>query len=178
MADVRTGRWMAQIDGDFVVFILGARPQRFHLLRSLRDLGGRRGMPYMLKKLSEDPENGLLGYEIYGLGTIVLSGNLAAAGDQASTALSGKLTVDDGDLEIPDKTGGPGVPVMQVTEVNGGPAAAEPPKPAGPPFAQSQIVLRGSALIAVAFDRNDPRRVLLQHRGVRLQRGAAGIVHV
>ena len=30
-----------------------------------------------------------------GLGTIVLSGNLAAAGDQASAALSGKLTVDE-----------------------------------------------------------------------------------
>jgi len=71
MAELRTGRWMARIDGDFVVFIIGARPQRFHLLRSLRDLGGRRGMPYKLKKLSEDPEKGLLGYEIYGLGTIV-----------------------------------------------------------------------------------------------------------
>ena len=46
MAEVRTGRWMAQIDGDFVVFIIGARPTAFHLLRSLRDLGGRRGMPY------------------------------------------------------------------------------------------------------------------------------------
>ena len=71
MTEVRTGRWMAQIDGDFVVFIIGARPQPFHLLRSLRDLGGRRGMPYLLKKLSEDPEKGLLGYETYGLTTVV-----------------------------------------------------------------------------------------------------------
>ena len=72
-----------------------------------------------------------------GLGTVVLSGNLTAAGDQASATLNGRLTIDEGDLEIPDKTGGPSVPVMQVTEVNGGPAAAGPPKPAGPPFALS-----------------------------------------
>ena len=71
MTEVRTGRWMAQIDGDFVVFIIGARPERFHLFRSLLDLGGRRSMPYMLKKLSEDPEKGLLGYEQYGLTTVV-----------------------------------------------------------------------------------------------------------
>ena len=71
MADVKQGRWMAQIEGDFVVFIIGARPERFRLLRSLLDLGGRRGMPYLLKTLSEDPEKGLLGYDIYGLGTVV-----------------------------------------------------------------------------------------------------------
>jgi hypothetical protein len=46
---------MAQIEGDFVVFLIGARFQRFRLLRSLRDLGGRRSMPYMLKKLSQHP---------------------------------------------------------------------------------------------------------------------------
>ena len=41
------------------------------------------------------------------------------------------------------------------------------------PFAQSQIVLRGSALVAVTFDRDDPRRILLQHRRVRLKHRAA-----
>ena len=71
MAEVNKGRWMAQIDGDFVVFIIGARPNWLRLVRALRDLGGRRGMPYLLKKLSEDPEKGLLGYEQYGLGTVV-----------------------------------------------------------------------------------------------------------
>ncbi len=36
-------------------------------MRSLRDLGGQRGMPHMLKYLTEHPEKGLLGYETYGL---------------------------------------------------------------------------------------------------------------
>ncbi len=49
MAEVKQGRWMAHIEGDFVVFLIGARFQKRHLVRTLRDLGGRRGMPYMLK---------------------------------------------------------------------------------------------------------------------------------
>ena len=48
----------------------------------------------------------------------------------------------------------------------------------GAPLAKSQIVLCRSALVAVAFDRDHPRRVFLQHRGVRLQRRAAGVVDV
>ena len=130
-----------------------------------------------------------------GLGTIVLSGNLAAAGDQASAALSGKLTVDEADLEIPDKTGGPSVPVMQVTEVNGGPAAAEPPKPAGPPFALSfdvgvEMPGHGSSCAGAGSIRNGPgklqrqgrsgrrRRSLGEHQGqARLLRSARPAVH-
>jgi hypothetical protein len=72
MAEVKQGRWMAHIEGDFVVFLIGARPQKTRLLRSLLDLGGRNGMPAMLKKLSEDPERGLLGFEMAGLGTIIV----------------------------------------------------------------------------------------------------------
>lgn len=71
MADIKTGRWTADIEGDFVVFIIGARVQRFRFLRSIRDLGGRRGMPYMLKYLMEHPEKGLLGYETFGLTNVV-----------------------------------------------------------------------------------------------------------
>ncbi len=67
MAEVRQGRWTAHIDGDFVVFLIGARIDVRHPVRSLRDLGGMRGMPYMLKYLTEHPEKGLLGYETYGL---------------------------------------------------------------------------------------------------------------
>jgi hypothetical protein len=71
VADVRPGRWTAQIDGDFVVFLIGAGLNRkLHLLRSLRDLGGRRGMKHMLDYLMEHPEKGLLGYE-FGLPVIV-----------------------------------------------------------------------------------------------------------
>lgn len=64
MADVRQGRWTAQIEGDFVVFVIGARLDRVRALRSLLDLGGRRGMPAMLHELSKDPGSGLLGYEM------------------------------------------------------------------------------------------------------------------
>jgi hypothetical protein len=67
MAAVNQGRRTAGIEGDFVVFLIGARLQRLHPVRSLRDLGGMRGMPHMLKYLSEHPEKGLLGYETYGL---------------------------------------------------------------------------------------------------------------
>jgi len=67
MAEVNQGRWGAKIDGDFVVFLIGARLDKLHPIRSLRDLGGMRSMPYMLKYLTEHPEKGLLGYESYGL---------------------------------------------------------------------------------------------------------------
>lgn len=63
MADIVRGRHMAEIDGDFVVFLIGARISLRHPIRMFRDLGGRRGgMPAMLKYLEEHPERGLLGY--------------------------------------------------------------------------------------------------------------------
>ncbi|MBB6626706.1 DUF4188 domain-containing protein [Nocardioides sp. KIGAM211] len=67
MGDVRQGRWGARIDGDFVVFLIGAQIDPRHPVRTLRDLGGMRGMPYMLQHLTEHPEKGLLHYETYGL---------------------------------------------------------------------------------------------------------------
>ena len=70
MADVRQGRWTARVEGDFVVFIIGARLEPKNPIRSLIDLGGRRGMPHMLKYLVQHPEKGLLGYEQHGLTTI------------------------------------------------------------------------------------------------------------
>jgi hypothetical protein len=66
MAGIRTGRYGAEIDGDFVVFLIGARlnsPR--HLLASVGDLGGRRrGMQAMLAELMAHPEKGLLGYRM------------------------------------------------------------------------------------------------------------------
>ena len=56
MATVNQGRWAAEIEGDFVVFLIGARFEPLHLLRSVRDLGGRRGMKHMLDYLTEHPE--------------------------------------------------------------------------------------------------------------------------
>jgi hypothetical protein len=64
MPEARQGRWTAEIEGDFVVFLIGARLQKSRPIRSLRDLGGMRSMPYMLKYLSERPESGLLGYQL------------------------------------------------------------------------------------------------------------------
>ena len=72
MAGIREGRWTAKIDGDFVVFIIGARIDFKHPIRSFKDLGGQRGMPAMLKYLMERcPEKGLLGYEQVGLTTTI-----------------------------------------------------------------------------------------------------------
>jgi hypothetical protein len=64
MAQINKGRWTAQIEGDFVVFLIGARLDPFHLIRSFFDLGGRRGMTHMLDYLLKHPEKGLLGYEM------------------------------------------------------------------------------------------------------------------
>jgi hypothetical protein len=58
------GRQLAEIDGDFVVFLIGTRPQLLHPIRSFRDVGGFRGMLHMLKYLRERPEKGLLSYEM------------------------------------------------------------------------------------------------------------------
>jgi hypothetical protein len=70
MADINEGRWTARIEGDFVVFIIGARLELTHPVRSLIDLGGRMSMPQMLKYLVQHPEKGLLGYRTVGLTTI------------------------------------------------------------------------------------------------------------
>lgn len=67
MAEVRQGRWTAEIEGDFVVFIIGARLNSWrHAIKAIRDLGGRRSMNHMLKYLTERPELGLLGYQTMG----------------------------------------------------------------------------------------------------------------
>ena len=67
MADINQGRWTAEIEGDFVVFLIGARiNSKWEAFKVLRDLGGRRGMNHMLKYLTEHPEKGLLGYETMG----------------------------------------------------------------------------------------------------------------
>jgi hypothetical protein len=68
VVEVNQGRWTAEIEGDFVVFIIGARINSWrHALHALRDLGGRRGMSHMLRYLTEHPEKGLLGYETMGI---------------------------------------------------------------------------------------------------------------
>jgi hypothetical protein len=64
-------RMTAEIEGDFVVFLIGARiNSRRDAVRSFADLGGRRGMKHMLDYLVARPEKGLLAYEM-GIPTIV-----------------------------------------------------------------------------------------------------------
>ena len=71
MANIAGRRMAAEVDGDFVVFLIGARPNnKLALLQAFRDLGGRRGMKHMLDYLVAHPEKGLLAYEM-GLPTIV-----------------------------------------------------------------------------------------------------------
>ena len=71
MAEIKQGRWTAEIEGDFVVFIIGARVNsKWQAFRSLADLGGRRGMNHMLKYLSEHPEKGFLGYQTMGFANV------------------------------------------------------------------------------------------------------------
>ena len=70
MAELAGRRMTAEIDGDFVVFLIGARLSKLHAARSFMDLGGRRGMKHMLDHLVAHPEKGLLAYEM-GFPTIV-----------------------------------------------------------------------------------------------------------
>jgi hypothetical protein len=72
MAQIHRGRFGADIDGDFVVFLIGARLNKPWLAaKSLVDLGGRRrGMQAMLQDLMAHPEKGLLAYRM-GFSTIV-----------------------------------------------------------------------------------------------------------
>jgi hypothetical protein len=68
---IHHGRWTAEIEGDFVVFIIGARVNsRWQLFKAIADLGGRRGMNHMLKYLSQHPEKGFLGYQTLGLANV------------------------------------------------------------------------------------------------------------
>jgi len=71
VADLAGRRMTVEIDGDFVVFLIGARiNNRLHVARSLLDLGGRRGMKHMLDYLVAHPDKGLLAYEL-GFPTVV-----------------------------------------------------------------------------------------------------------
>jgi Domain of unknown function (DUF4188) len=71
MSDIKLGRWTAEIEGDFVVFIIGARINtKWQAFRAIADLGGRRGMNHMLKYLTEHPERGLLGYQTLGFANV------------------------------------------------------------------------------------------------------------
>lgn len=60
--DVRRGRWTTEIEGDFVVFLIGMRVNRWRAVRQW--LPVFTAMPAMLRELSADEESGLLGYQL------------------------------------------------------------------------------------------------------------------
>lgn len=62
MARIHPGRFTAEIDGEFVVFLIGMRFNR--LWKVHRWLPVFRAMPRMLRELSMHPDLGLLGYRI------------------------------------------------------------------------------------------------------------------
>ena len=64
MAQLPQGRWTVDVDGDFVVFIIGFRASpSWKIAKALPLL---MTMPKMLADLSKDPSKGLLGYQNHG----------------------------------------------------------------------------------------------------------------
>ena len=60
-ARIIPGRYSTQIEGDFVVLLIGTRINRLQGLRWVRSLNS---MNRMLKELSAEPDKGLLGYRM------------------------------------------------------------------------------------------------------------------
>lgn len=71
MAEIHRGRWTANVEGDFVVFLIGMRINR---LRAVGEwLPVARAMGPMLRELVPDETSGLLGYRVFpGLRSVTL----------------------------------------------------------------------------------------------------------
>ena len=67
---IRRERLYAQLEGDFVVFLIGMRINTPWKLHKWWPVG--RAMPRMLKELQEQPELGMLGGELWGGRTTIL----------------------------------------------------------------------------------------------------------
>jgi hypothetical protein len=70
MADVNKGRFAAEIDGDFVVFLIGMRINQVWAVHKWLPVAA--AMPRMLKELAKHPELGLLGARGYLSGRTVM----------------------------------------------------------------------------------------------------------
>ena len=68
MAKIIKQRMTVQMDGDFVIFLIGMRINRWWKIHKWLPVAT--AMPKMLKELSAKPESGFLGAE-FGLGVIV-----------------------------------------------------------------------------------------------------------
>ena len=64
MAKTINQRMTAKIEGDFVVFLIGMRVNRFW--RFHKWIPVAKAMPKMLKELSTKPESGFLGFQMFG----------------------------------------------------------------------------------------------------------------
>ena len=64
MAKTINQRMTAQLEGDFVVFLIGMRINRFWKFHKWIPVAT--AMPRMLKELSQKPESGFLGFQILG----------------------------------------------------------------------------------------------------------------
>ena len=62
--DINPGRWTAQLDGEFVVFLIGADLRDPEASGPAADL--LMAMIDMLVELEQDPSKGLLGYQVFG----------------------------------------------------------------------------------------------------------------
>ena len=62
--EINQGRWTAQIDGDFVVFLIGAELRDPEQASAAGEL--LMAMIDMLGELEQDPSSGLLGYQVFG----------------------------------------------------------------------------------------------------------------
>ena len=71
MAEINAERMAAEIEGDFVVFLIGARINKWWKLKNLIWFSGT--MPRMLKELASRPaeETGFLGYKMLNMTTNV-----------------------------------------------------------------------------------------------------------
>src|SRR5690606_25874696 len=63
MSPVLPGRFTADVDGEFVVFLIGMRVNRFRSFRKWRMVAG--AMPPMMRRLATDPDSGCLGTETF-----------------------------------------------------------------------------------------------------------------
>ena len=68
---LRTGRWTAELDGDFVVFLIGSAVHDEEQAGPASEL--LLAMIDMLAELEQDPASGLLGYQVFGaLGGVIV----------------------------------------------------------------------------------------------------------
>ena len=68
---IHKGRFAGQIDGDFVVFLIGMRVNKLRLVHKWMPVA--RAMPRMLAELKRQPELGLLHAEAYRSGRTVIT---------------------------------------------------------------------------------------------------------